>query len=128
MDDFIDCRKVYVGLLEDKGYSAFARQDVKKNELIEKGLVKIVDTDGNKNPFLFTWSEDKTKWAYASGCATFYNTSLDPNCIMKRNYSYNSFTIHAIKDIKKNDELTHLYQSLEWRDCFNKLNDVLQSK
>ncbi len=127
MNDYIDCRKVYIKLLEDKGYSAFAREDIKKNELVEKGLVKMVDTDGNKNPFLFTWSEDKTKWAFTSGCATFYNTSLEPNCIMKRNYIYNTFTIHAIKDIKKNEELTHLYRSLEWRDCFTKLNDVLHN-
>ena len=30
MNDYIDCRKVYIKLLEDKGYSAFAREDIKK--------------------------------------------------------------------------------------------------
>ena len=41
MNDYVDCRKVYIRLLEDKGYSAFAREDIKKNELVEKGLVKM---------------------------------------------------------------------------------------
>lgn len=41
--------------------------------------MRRVKTDGNINPYLFTWSESRDVWAYASGCDTFYNTSKDPN-------------------------------------------------
>ena len=89
----IDCSKVYVKNTESMGFGAFINQSVKNGTLIEKGIVKIIDTDGNKSPYLFTWSEDKTVWAFASGCATFYNTSLTPNTRMDRNYENNSFEI-----------------------------------
>ena len=125
--NLIDCSKVYVKNTESMGFGAFINQSVKNGTLIEKGIVKIIDTDGNKSPYLFTWSEDKTVWAFASGCATFYNTSLTPNTRIDRNYENNSFEIYAIKDIKKDEQLTHKYKSLEWRECFTELNKFLHS-
>ena len=44
---------------------------------------------------------------------------------MDRNYENNSFEIYAIKDIKKDEQLTHKYKSLEWRECFQELNEAL---
>ena len=123
--NLIDCSKVYVKNTESMGFGAFINQSVKNVTLIEKGIVKIIDTDGNKSPYLFTWSPDRTVWAFASGCATFYNTSLTPNTRMDRNYENNSFEIYAIKDIKKDEQLTHKYKSLEWRECFQELNEAL---
>ena len=125
--NLIDCSKVYVKNTESMGFGAFINQSVKNGTLIEKGIVKIIDTDGNKSPYLFTWSPDRTVWAFASGCATFYNTSLTPNTRMDRNYENNSFEIYAIKDIKKDEQLTHKYKSLEWRECFTELNKFLHS-
>ena len=125
--NLIDCSKVYVKNTESMGFGAFINQSVKNGTLIEKGIVKIIDTDGNKSPYLFTWSPDRTVWAFASGCATFYNTSLTPNTRMDRNYENNSFEIYAIKDIKKDEQLTHKYKSLEWRECFPELNKFLHS-
>ena len=125
--NLIDCSKVYVKNTESMGFGAFINQSVKNGTLIEKGIVKIIDTDGNKSPYLFTWSPDRTVWAFASGCATFYNTSLTPNTRMDRNYENNSFEIYAIKDIKKDEQLTHKYKSLEWRECFTELNKSLHS-
>ena len=127
MNKYVDCSKVYVDFIEDKGYSVFAKQNIKQDEIVEIGLARIVETDGNNNPYLFTWSHDKTKWAYASGCATFYNTSLNPNCCMNRDFKNNKYTIVALQDIQKGDELTHLYKSLQWRGCFKKLNEKLQN-
>lgn len=126
MDKYIDCGKVYVEYVKDKGLSAFARQNIKEGELVEKGIAILVNTDGHENSHLFTWSQDKTKWAYTSGVATFYNTSLTPNCIMNRDFDNNTFTIKALQDIKKDEELTHLYRSLQWRKCFNNLNQHLR--
>ena len=116
------CSNVYVKFINSvKGYGAFAAKDLSKGGLIEKGLMRIVETDGNKNPYVFTWSDDRSVWAYPSGCATFYNTSREPNCKMNRHFKSLSFEMVASKDIKKDEELTHLYKSLEWRPVFQNL-------
>ena len=123
----VECSKVTVkqSNLIDGGLGAFANQNIKKNELIEKGVVRIIDFDGNQNPYVFTWSEDRKKWAFASGCATFYNTSLTPNTKMVRDFDNNTFSIYALKDISIDEELTHTYKSLEWRTCFDELKSKL---
>ena len=122
----IDCSKVIVKNTNTMGLGAFANQNIKRDDLIEKGVVRRIDTDGHKSPYLFTWSEDRTVWAFASGCATFYNTSLDPNTRFERNYIADTFEIYAQRDIKVGEELTHKYKSLEWRECFQELNKTLK--
>ena len=122
----VDCSKVIVKNTNTMGLGAFANQNIKRGDLIEKGVVRRIDTDGHKSPYLFTWSEDRTVWAFASGCATFYNTSLDPNTRFVRNYITDTFEIYAIRDIKVGEELTHKYKSLEWRECFQELNKTLK--
>lgn len=126
MNEYVDCSKVYVGFLKEKGFSVFAKDNIKKGDLVEKGIACLIDIDGNNNSHLFTWSEDRTKWAHTSGCATFYNTSLQPNCVMNRDFENNVFTISALKNIEKGEELNHLYRSLQWRTCFKDLNTHLQ--
>ena len=122
----VDCSKVIVKNTNTMGLGAFANQNIKRGDLIEKGVVKRIDSDGHKSPYLFSWSEDRTVWAFASGCATFYNTSLDPNTRFVRNYITDTFEIYAIRDIKVGEELTHKYKSLEWRECFQELNKTLK--
>ena len=121
----INCSKVIVKNTNTMGLGAFANQNIKRDDLIEKGVVRRIDTDGHKSPYLFTWSEDRTVWAFGSGCSTFYNTSLDPNTRFERNYIADTFEIYAIRDIKVGEELTHKYKSLEWRECFQELNETL---
>ena len=122
----IDCSKVIVKNTNTMGLGAFINQNIKRGDLIEKGVVRRIDSDGHKSPYLFTWSEDRTVWAFASGCATFYNTSLDPNTRFVRNYITDTFKIYAQRDIKVGEELTHKYKSLEWRECFQELNKTLK--
>ena len=122
----VDCSKVIVKNTNTMGLGAFANQNIKRGDLIEKGVVKRIDSDGHKSPYLFSWSEDRTVWAFASGCATFYNTSLDPNTRFVRNYITDTFEIYAQIDIKVGEELTHKYKSLEWRECFQELNKTLK--
>jgi|UniRef100_A0A6C0BQJ2 hypothetical protein len=130
MSSLVDCSKVCVNASNvlDDGCGAFANQAIKNGDIVEKGLVRIIEFDGNKNEYVFTWSEDRTKWAFASGCATFYNTSLTPNTKMIRDFDNNTFTIYAIKNIDVGEELTHTYKSLEWRKCFNSLKEKLVCK
>ena len=129
----IDCSQVYVthSRMTD-GFGAFAEKEFKKNEVIEFGLAYIVDLDGNTNDHVFTWYEksnpfNKPKWACCSGCATYYNTSLNPNVKMIRDFETNTFKIVALKEIKKDEELYHTYKSLQWRKCFNELNNILNN-
>ena len=122
----VDCSKVIVKNTNTMGLGAFINQNIKRGDLIEKGVVRRIDTDGHKSPYLFSWSEDRTVWAFASGCATFYNTSLDPNTRFVRNYIADTFEKYAQIDIKVGEELTHKYKSLEWRECFQELNKTLK--
>ena len=122
----IDCSKVIVKNTNTMGLGAFANQNIKRGDLIEKGVIRRINADGHKSPHLFSWSEDRTVWAFASGCATFYNTSLDPNTRFVRNYITDTFKIYAQRDIKVGEELTHKYKSLEWRECFQELNKTLK--
>ena len=123
--NLVDCSKVTVKDTNTMGLGVFANQNIKKDDLIERGVVRRIDADGHKSPYLFSWSKDKTIWAFASGCATFYNTSLDPNTRFVRNYIIDTFEIYALRDIKVDEELTHKYKSLEWRECFKELNNTL---
>ena len=139
----IDCSKVYVKTssfsTENNIFDGvFINVDIKKDELVEKGLVRRLSDNKNKvfdgmnNPYVFTWSEDVPNytWAIASGCATFYNTNSKEkaNTRMVRYYDEDRFEIYAIKDIKKDEELTHTYKSLKWRTVFKKLNTQLNKK
>jgi len=119
--NLVHCENVMVKETETKGLGAFSTKKIMKNYLVEKGIIKRIDYDGNKNPFLFTWSENKDVWGFASGCATFYNTSRNPNTFINRNYDEDRFEIYALRDIEEGEELTHTYKSLEWRECFHDL-------
>ena len=124
MQNNIDCSKVAVRKALNKGFGAFALCDIKHNDLVEKGIVRRINYDGNCSPHLFSWSEDRKTWAIGSGCATFYNTSRNPNTKMIRFYDEDRYEIYALRDIKKNEELTHKYLSLDWRTCFEDLRNM----
>ena len=119
MQSWVDCSKVYVAASMG-GAGAFAACDIAREEVVEVGIVRRLPAsfDGNDWPFGFSWSEDRTVWATGSGCSTYYNASKDPNCSMQRDFENDTFEITALRDIKKGEELTHTYKSLQWRKCF----------
>ena len=117
----VDCSNDIVKETDDMGLGVFSNKSFKKGDIIEKGIIRRVDTDGHKNPYLFTWSVDRDIWGFGSGCSTFYNTSLSPNCKMIRYYDEDRFEMVALCNIDNNVQLFHTYQSLEWRDCFKSL-------
>ena len=139
----VDCSKVFVDTstfsTSDNIFNgAFAKVNIKKGELVEKGLMnRLSDNnnrlfDGTKNQFVFTWSDDipNYTWASGSGCSTFYNSVLEPhtNTRMVRFFDEDRFEIYATRDIKAGDELTHTYKSLKWRDAFVPLYKKLTKK
>jgi hypothetical protein len=122
----VDCDQVY--LKEDAygGVGAYARCAIKKGQLVEKGIVRECKVHG-ESPFVFTWSEgEPRKWATGSGASVFYNMTADPNCHMTRQFDKHTFQIHATRDIAKDEELTHVYISATWRECFRSLKPMAE--
>ena len=118
MNKFVDCSKVYIG--ESKyGLGVFAKQNFKIDEVIEVGIMTpLTNIDGNENPHVFIWSEDKTIWAVGSGLLPFYNHFDNPNIKKVGDLKNNTMKIIALKNIKKNEELGNSYYSKKWRICF----------
>lgn len=123
MENFVECSKVCVK--QGKyGLGAYAAVDIMKDEVIEKGvMMRMINTDGNENPHLFTWSDDRKVWAAGSGCLPFYNHSNTPNIKKNGDLNNDRMTVTALRDIKKGEELLGTYYSRQWRECFKKLID-----
>ena len=121
-EGLIDCSKVYVKSTEKHGFGVFAKQAIKKNEILEIGLMyKLVNVNGHENPHLFTWSDDRKTWAGASGCIPWYNHSFEPNIKKVGDLVNDTIKIVALRDIKKDEELRNCYMSAKWRECFEDL-------
>lgn len=128
-DNLFDCSKVYLRNIPGKGASTFAKVAIKAGEMVEFGIMRRLPKsfDGNESEYVFCWSDDipNTTWTFSSGAAAFYNTSLTPNTHMTRIFDEDRFEIHAVRDIEANEELTHKYKSLEWRQCWSELRNDL---
>ena len=119
MNKYIDCSKVYIDKSSLGGLGVFAKQDIKRDEIVEIGLMTpLKNVDGNENPHLFTWSDDRKTWACGSGCLPFYNHFYIPNVRKDGDLVKDTLTVYALKDIKKGDELGNSYYSKKWRKCF----------
>lgn len=118
----VNCSKVYVDK-SNYGYGVFAKQNLKVGEIIETGLMyRLVNVDGNENPHLFTWSDDRQTWAAGSGCLPYYNhTSGEPNMKKVGDLINDKMLVVALKDIKAGEELVSQYYSSSWRKCFKEL-------
>jgi len=123
MRGLVQCNNVFVATSADKGVGVFAANDISDGQLVERGIVRRLPTgfDGNTSPYVFTWSVDRTVWAIGSGCSTFYNCSDTPNVKMHRDFENDTFEITALVTISIGEELTHVYKSLKWRECFTDL-------
>jgi hypothetical protein len=121
MQNYVNCSRVYVDISQH-GHGVFANEDILAGEVVEIGLMYIIDgVDGNKNPHLFTWSDDRTRWAGASGCIPFYNHSDKPNIKKIGDLVNNTMTIISLENITKGTELRNAYYSRQWRECFQDL-------
>lgn len=119
MPGLVDASKVLINPDKFGGAGAFARKAIKKGELVERGIVRVLPVDGNVEPFVFTWSEgEPRKWAHGSGASIFYNMSENPNTHMTRDFAKGTWKIHALRDVAEGEELTHVYISSTWRTCF----------
>ena len=119
MDQYMSCMRVYLDKIPEIGFGVFAREDIKKGDCVERGImIPLVNCDGNENPHFFTWSDDRKTWAMGSGYLPFYNHSDTPNIQKAGNLKNNTMEVIALRDITKGEELRGTYYSKKWRKCF----------
>uniref|UniRef100_A0A6C0KJ29 SET domain-containing protein n=1 Tax=viral metagenome TaxID=1070528 RepID=A0A6C0KJ29_9ZZZZ len=109
----------------------FARENLIKGECFEWGIAVIINNyDINATELLYIWdSNNKKTSATLSGCALFYNTLGDNSnvrCVPYHNE--NRYEMYALMDIPKGTELTIRYDSMNWRETFKELNNVIRNK
>ena len=94
------------------GRGVFARNEIKKGELIEISPVLIFSREQRKQldkarlilfDYYFSWKENQG--AFALGFGSLYNHSFKPNAIFLKDYKEKSITFKAIKDIRKGEEI-----------------------
>lgn len=107
------------------GYGTFATEDIAAGEIVEWGLHRRIDgLHGDSCPFVFTWNSsgernpDGNMWAMGTGDVGFMNSDVPANARVYRLYGAYRYVIVAKRDIRKGEEVMHLYVSSSWRKCF----------
>lgn len=105
----------------------FAQVDIPKGNIIEWGIATIIpNMNVQENDLFYTWGSDRKTAATTSGCGLFYNTLGDQsNARCVPYHSEFRFEIYALKDIKKNEEITIRYDSMNYRNGMQHLLPIV---
>lgn len=118
MKKLLTSDKVYIGQSKiiNAGRGVYARADIKKGEIIERCPVIEVpryDTSNLKESILVTYffyfGKKKQRLAIALGFGSIYDHSYKPNATYKIKLTGRTMDFVALKDIKKDDEITVNY-------------------
>lgn len=114
--------KVYVGKSKISGLGVFASEDIKSGDVIEECPVVLLDSTfkSNKdwvlNRYAFSWGcgckicqENGSTMALVLGNGMVYNHSEEPNAYWNQDTALKYFTLHALTDIKKDEEIVWYY-------------------
>ncbi len=110
--------KVYVGQskITNAGRGVFAKYDIKKGEIIETCPVILVSKHDTSNlnestlvTYFFYFGKNKDKLAIVLGFGSIYNHSYQPNMKYKIKPRERIAEFSALKDIKKDTEITFNY-------------------
>ncbi|HEY4481505.1 MAG TPA: SET domain-containing protein-lysine N-methyltransferase [Candidatus Brocadiaceae bacterium] len=108
-------KKIFVAKskIPDSGRGVFAKVNIKKGGLIEKcPIVEIPEQDTallNESilvTYFFYFGTKKEKAAVALGFGSIYNHTRTPNAVYKIKEKEGVIDFIALKDIKKDDEIT----------------------
>lgn len=110
--------KVYVG--QSRIFNAergvFARWDIKKGEIIERCPVILVPRYDTSNlnesilvTYFFYFGKNKERLAIALGFGSIYDHSYEPNATYNLKFREKIIEFSALKDIKKDEEITVNY-------------------
>ena len=118
MENLYSSSKVYISKsnLKNAGRGVFAAQKIKKGEAIEVCPLIIVPKSDMSNlresilvTYFFYFGKKKERLAVALGFGSIYNHSYTPNATYKIKVKKKTIDFTAIKDIKKNEEITFNY-------------------
>jgi hypothetical protein len=110
--------KVYIGQsrILNAGRGVFARRDIKKGEVIETCPVILVSRHDMSNlsesvlvTYFFYFGKKKERLVIALGFGSIYNHSYEPNAKYKIKPREKTIEFSALKDIKKDMEITVNY-------------------
>ena len=117
--ELTDSTKIHIAPTFNNGYGVFAKVAFLKGDIIERAIMlPLVNVDGNENPHLHTWSDDKKIWATGTGYVSMYNHSENPNIIKDGDIVNHTMKVIAKRDIEEGEELCGYYMSKPWRLCF----------
>ena len=118
MKKLYSSNKVFVSKskIKNAGRGVFAAQKIKKGEAIEVCPLIIVPKSDMSNlresilvTYFFYFGKKKERLAVALGFGSIYNHSYTPNATYKIKVKKKTIDFTAIKDIKKNEEITFNY-------------------
>ena len=118
MKKLYSSNKVFVSKskIKNAGRGVFAAQNIEKDEVIEVCPLIIAPKNDMPNlresilvTYSFYFGKKKERLAVALGFGSIYNHSYTPNATYKIKVKEKTINFIAIKDIKKNDEITVNY-------------------
>ena len=110
--------KIYIkeSQILNAGRGVYARCDIKKNEFIEKcPIIEVPEHDvANLNgsmlvTYFYYFGKKKDRLLVALGFGSIYNHTYEPNAVYKIKATEGTIDFIALKDIKKDDEITVNY-------------------
>jgi uncharacterized protein len=112
--------KIYVSesKIPDSGRGVFAKENIKKGEIIEKCPVILIPKNDFANvnesflvTYFYSFGEDKDQLALALGFGSIYNHTYTPNATYRKLEDDEVMEFKAIKNIKKDEEITVNYNN-----------------
>lgn len=110
--------KIYIKLsgIPNSGRGVYAKLDIKKGEIIEKCPIIEIPKHDTANltesiliTYFFYFGANRQRQAIALGFGSLYNHTRKSNAVYKIRPVGNRIDFIALKDIKKNDEITINY-------------------
>jgi len=118
MKKLLSSNKIYVSQskMPKAGRGVFAQVDIEKDEIIERCPVIMVPRHDTSNlresilvTYFFYFGKNKEQLAIALGFGSIYNHSHEPNTTYKIKHKEKMIDFVALKNIKKNEEITVNY-------------------
>ena len=118
MKNILASNKIYVceSKIKNAGRGVFARNDIKKDDVIENCPFVEISEDDTVHlsesflvSYFFYFGKNKERSGMVLGFGSIYNHSTRPNATFEINEDEKVVIFKAIDDIKKDDEITFDY-------------------
>jgi uncharacterized protein len=113
---------IYVAATSNKGRGVFAKNDLKKNTIIEIAPVIVLSKQDRLlidqtllHDYIFEWGDKRNQCCMALGYVPLYNHSYRSNCEYEMNYKLQTITVKTVRAIKAGEELFINYNG-DWNN------------